>query len=615
MAMKLYSDSDIKDIADSIRNANNSFTNKGYTRLEYIQSDGLQYLELNMKANQDTKILLDFQQTEVYNSPRWFFGSRITNVLDTYGFVVGSDGNYATPYNKGNGSPTFYINNANVLNNTNRHILIKQRLNDNTDNMGTFDNDTIYSISTGTFYETFETPKNLILFNADSGGTLQTGCKIKLYVCKIWKDGINLTMNLIPVKRNSDNEIGLYDTVNKVFYENQGSGTFVGGDIIGKYKVREMADAIDNVADEIGDIEDNISTALTTLNTDLSGDSVYKMIAVGKGDNVTLNDTEEESLDDFKILGKTVQNGTPSPSSPVVIENVLGKNIFDESQFLQASGWSKNNSGYYTGTVQNLYAKFKSGGTDFAFPVLFKVNTQYTLSFKAYVSASNVLARFLITYTDETISNICFVQDTTETSYSAIINPEKNIKKINFNYGNSGTLYIKDVQIEEGTTATPYLSFNTVQIKRTDGTSEETYSFPLGDIPLMAGDYIDKLGIHHIKKQTIKSGSSATLSDAKSNSAYICTHKASGNLSNKTITFSSSVTDAIIEYELETPTFTPLTSAQQTVFNEILQDGTYEVVTTYTGYGNLAPDMEINYHKDLQPRLADIVDDVTDILQ
>ena len=259
MAMKLYSDSNIGDIADAIRNTNNHLNNNGYKRLEYIASNGNQYLELNIKPNQDTKLLLDFQQTEVFNSARWFFGSRQSNVLMTYGFVVGSDGNYSTPYNKGNGGSTFYINNSNVSNNTNRHVFIKQRLNDNTDNMGTFDNNTVYSILSGTVYEEFETPNNLLLFNADSNGTVQIGAKMKVYECKIWKNGIDLSIHLIPAMRNSDDEIGMYDLVNDVFYTNQGTGNFTGGSEYPKYKVGDMAEAINDITDEINNIIEGIN--------------------------------------------------------------------------------------------------------------------------------------------------------------------------------------------------------------------------------------------------------------------------------------------------------------------------------------------------------------------
>jgi len=369
-------------------------------------------------------------------------------------------------------------------------------------------------------------------------------------------------------------------------------------------------ETLDEYGDYVDTVSSNISTAISTLNTDLSGDSVYKMIAVGKGNNVTLTDTEEEPLDDFKILGRTVQDGTPSPSSPVAIENVGGKNVVYNNWAQDFVNRINNTSKAKLATYDNkncVYWTASAGYNDYdnkyMFKINWKANTNYLISFDIYSSTQFI--NLDLYYTDGTQISPRTTANTW-THIEITSDPTKIIKDIRPHYYD-GNCYIN---LDTFKVIEEY----TVQIKRTDGTSEETYDFPLGNTPLMQGDYIDKLGVHHTRTQTTKSGSSVTLSDAKAYGAYVSTHKVAGNLANKTLSFDSSVTNAIIEYELATPTFTPLTSAQQTVFDEILQDGTYEVVTTYTGYGNLAPDMEINYHKDLQPRLSQTIEDVTDIL-
>jgi len=38
--------------------------------------------------------------------------------------------------------------------------------------------------------------------------------------------------NLVPVRRNSDNVLGMYDTVSDTFFSNQGDGTFTAGNPI-----------------------------------------------------------------------------------------------------------------------------------------------------------------------------------------------------------------------------------------------------------------------------------------------------------------------------------------------------------------------------------------------
>jgi hypothetical protein len=50
----------------------------------------------------------------------------------------------------------------------------------------------------------------------------------KLYSCKITDNNV-LVRNLIPVRRNSDNAVGMYDTVSGTFFINQGAGTFTAG--------------------------------------------------------------------------------------------------------------------------------------------------------------------------------------------------------------------------------------------------------------------------------------------------------------------------------------------------------------------------------------------------
>jgi hypothetical protein len=51
---------------------------------------------------------------------------------------------------------------------------------------------------------------------------------IKMYYCKIYVNDV-LVHDLVPCKRNSDDEIGMYDIVADEFLTNGGSGSFMGG--------------------------------------------------------------------------------------------------------------------------------------------------------------------------------------------------------------------------------------------------------------------------------------------------------------------------------------------------------------------------------------------------
>ena len=45
------------------------------------------------------------------------------------------------------------------------------------------------------------------------------------------KDGV-LIGDYVPVQRISDNEVGLYDIINNVFYINSGTGKFTAGELV-----------------------------------------------------------------------------------------------------------------------------------------------------------------------------------------------------------------------------------------------------------------------------------------------------------------------------------------------------------------------------------------------
>ena len=90
-------------------------------------------------------------------------------------------------------------------------------------NLKFYSNDSVVSITLGKAAEN----QSVWLFNGNSD-TNTVKSKAKCYYAKIWEDDV-LVRNFIPCYRKSDNEPGLYDTVNKVFYTNSGTGEFLVG--------------------------------------------------------------------------------------------------------------------------------------------------------------------------------------------------------------------------------------------------------------------------------------------------------------------------------------------------------------------------------------------------
>ena len=76
--------------------------------------------------------------------------------------------------------------------------------------------------------------QNLYLFGLNGAGTYIpefSTVKMKLYSLKLWDNG-ELIHNYIPARRNSDNTLGIYDTVTGAFLTNAGSGAFVAGPVV-----------------------------------------------------------------------------------------------------------------------------------------------------------------------------------------------------------------------------------------------------------------------------------------------------------------------------------------------------------------------------------------------
>ena len=51
----------------------------------------------------------------------------------------------------------------------------------------------------------------------------------QIYYVKLWNGSNQLIFHGIPAKRNSDNVLGMWDTVSKTFFTNQGTGSFIAG--------------------------------------------------------------------------------------------------------------------------------------------------------------------------------------------------------------------------------------------------------------------------------------------------------------------------------------------------------------------------------------------------
>lgn len=194
-----------------------------YQEVEYIEGTGTQWIDTNITLKQNSSFDVRFYEVNIPNPATaqnrthivgFHDGSnrfRIRRIeQDTFYFLYGNSGLTWTP---GGG------------------ITMKNRLIDfhYSINEFTASRDGItftYTPGQFTFVQSNRTIKLFAEPSLEANG--ETRFEGRFYFFKL-KEGDTLVRNFIPCYRKSDNEIGMYDTVNGVFYTNQGTGTFLKG--------------------------------------------------------------------------------------------------------------------------------------------------------------------------------------------------------------------------------------------------------------------------------------------------------------------------------------------------------------------------------------------------
>ena len=207
----------------------------GYTEVEWIQSSGTQYIDTGFKPNQETKMSLNMA----------FLGAAGENVAGTrnsssdttnrFGIVTFGSVSKIGAMFRGTATQGIPVDTA-----THSYTLSKSGL--------TVDGVSYGGADSGTFACTYP----IILCGWSNGSNGIAPNKSRIVSCDIYAGGA-LARQFVPCK-NPDGVAGLYDTVNGIFYTNQGSGAFTAGaDIVGFTAGAEVGKAEDREWQE-GDV-------------------------------------------------------------------------------------------------------------------------------------------------------------------------------------------------------------------------------------------------------------------------------------------------------------------------------------------------------------------------
>ena len=188
----------------------------GYTQVEHIRNTGTQYINtgVNLSNNSNIEINAKLISTQ-RNTSYYLFGSRIEN--KRYMIAVGgSTDKYLLDFINGNYRINSLVSSFDGKFHTHKVTNLSYYI------------DGILQGSKSSL--TFTNTSSAYLFDVrgDGNAPVAHGAQSwEIKYCKIW-NGNNLIRDFIPCK-NPSNVIGMYDTVNDVFYSNAGSGSFIAG--------------------------------------------------------------------------------------------------------------------------------------------------------------------------------------------------------------------------------------------------------------------------------------------------------------------------------------------------------------------------------------------------
>lgn len=186
----------------------------GYTRLDYIQSSGTQYINTGFKPTCNTRLVIDAKMGSNSGSALALFGTRnqaIQAAPDAFLIYQTGESTFRSDYFGSKQTLTLSVT-------TDNRLTID--MNKNVTTVGN-----VSVTNTAKTSGTSDYP--LFLFACNSLGSATQTSTVRLYSCQIYDNG-TLVRDFAPCK-NPDNVYGLYDLVNKEFYANAGSGSFTGG--------------------------------------------------------------------------------------------------------------------------------------------------------------------------------------------------------------------------------------------------------------------------------------------------------------------------------------------------------------------------------------------------
>ncbi len=186
-----------------------------YQRVDYIESTGTQWIDMNYIPNENTLWECDVMFVNRNNIDYTAFGMlyRIENTYSRFHFGLNNKNSISIAVGKTDiiASGVGGFDKFKIVLNTNGDVQIDNRQY----RLEALDVNHVMSL-------------HIFRRNSNMDG-LTVMCEARLYGSRIY-EGDKLIKDFVPCYRKFDGEIGLLDIVNNVFYENCGTGKFLKGE-------------------------------------------------------------------------------------------------------------------------------------------------------------------------------------------------------------------------------------------------------------------------------------------------------------------------------------------------------------------------------------------------
>ena len=185
----------------------------GFTELQYVESNGSNYVDTDYTPGVNTRVDCDFEVTAATdNTHRLLFGSRYSSSQRqfAFGWAGHSGGVWRSDY----GANQTKIGGVAEVG---RHTLVK--------NKGVTTLDSVQKNVTNT---SFVCPGNLYVFGNNDNGNAAGFLPARLYSMQVYDNG-TLVRDFRPAKRDSDGKVGLYDLSTQALYVAKGTGDLKAG--------------------------------------------------------------------------------------------------------------------------------------------------------------------------------------------------------------------------------------------------------------------------------------------------------------------------------------------------------------------------------------------------